>query len=793
MPNPLSHRATLFAVLLVALFGTTWLDTAWAQTCPDSGKTSSVVAAKKPERSAAEISKLPIQFNFKGGEALLNGESDMMSAEAHQGDRTISADALHYNSLTGFLKADGNVSFEDTELRVSGHDANMDAAGGVDFEQANFTLKNVAGRGSASRIQLSPQGNLGLDDVRYTTCPPGTSDWELTLSDLDINQATNTGTGRNVKLDFMGVPIFYTPWISFPVGNQRKSGFLFPNLRSSSRGGYSVLVPWYWNIAPNYDATLTPIVDTKRGFDLDTEFRYLTETSKGTLLSGYLPYDPTVNSWRGLLQLKQRSDFNPNLRVDVDAGSVSDNQWFEDFGQGRDETSQVFLMRALTLSAYSDGWATLLTVQNLQTLDYQLALDQRPYSALPQVTVSGQETHLPLGLNFDFDGELGYFTRNDLRDAANNGVPSVSGSRLYLAPTVSWPLRSAGLYLTPSASWRYTAQQLQHTAAGDNKTPSVAAPVWSVDSGMAFERLAGSHQQRLFTLEPRLLYFYAPYRPQQTELQVFDTGVPDFNFVQLFRTDRFVGPDRLGDANQLSTGITTRMLDSGNGKQFLSGTIGQAFYFKTPCVTAVPTTSSTSITQLNCDAAGNPTTSSSHSSDLIGQISLTAYRNWNAGVGVQWNPTQKRNERSELNFQYTPGHERVVNLSYQFAVNTAATSTACTASPSSTSCQSNAVDQWESTFAWPIGASWGSYGRVVYSRIDNKLHDYLAGLEYRSCCWNVRLVAGRSITTRAGEYDTKLGLQLELKGLSSVGNADTFLQGSIPGYSPRAAATAATN
>lgn len=775
---------------LVGLLVGLWLNNAAAQTCPEPVGVTNVASIPRKSASAADISKLPIEFTFQGGEAALSGQSDMNNAAARQGDRTVSADVLHYNSLTGFLKADGNVSFEDSQLRVSGTDANMDAGGGVEFDRANFMLKNVAGRGSAERIELDPAGKLGLDNVRYTTCPAGSTDWELSLSDLDINQATHTGTGRNVKLTFMGVPIFYTPWISFPVGNERKSGFLFPNLRSSSRGGYSILLPWYWNIAPNYDATLTPIIDTKRGAQLDTEFRYLTQNSLGILNGGYLPYDPTVNSWRGLINLKHRTDFTANWRLDVNAGSVSDNRWFEDFGQGRDETAQVFLPRNLSVIGYWRSWQSMLNLQNLQTLDYKLPLAERPYSALPRFVVSGAENRLPLGLRFGFDGELAYFTRNDITDTDGNSVPSVTGARAYLAPELSWPLRRSDMYFVPSASWRYTAQQLQHTVDGQDKSPSVSTPVWSVDTGMMFERFGGEQRQRTYTLEPRLLYFYVPYRYGQRNLQVFDSGVPDFNFVQLFRVDRFVGPDRIGDANQLSAGITSRMLDSSTGKQFLSGTLGQAFYFRPTCVNTTDV--------LDCDAEGNrlATATDKHSSDLIGQISLTAYNNWNASAALQWNPSQQHSERSEVNFQYTPGRNRVVNLSYRFARSTAiAGEIACNpdsnvapvTSDTLSSCEG--VDQWESSFAWPVGASWSTYGRAVYSRIDNKLHDYLGGVEYRSCCWNIRLIAGRSITTRDGEYDTRYGLQLELKGLSSVGNADAFLQSSIPGYSARASST----
>ena len=286
---------------------------------------------------------------------------------------------------------------------------------------------------------------------------------------------------------------------------------------------------------------------------------------------------------------------------------------------------------------------------------------------------------------------------------------------------------------------------------------------------MNFERLSAG-EQRLYTLQPRVLYVYVPYR-QQADVPIFDTGLPDFNLVQLFRVDRFVGPDRIGDTNQVSAGITTRMLDAHSGRQFLSGTLGQAFYLKAPCVTTVDAPSS-------CY-----THSTTHSSPVIGQVALSAYKNWTASMGVQWDPVASHTERSEMNFQYLPAQNKVINLSYRFArsigndtITTATNSVLNTA---------NRVDQWESSFAWPVGVNWSTYGRVVYSRLDNALHDYLGGIEYRSCCWNLRLVFGRSITTREGSYDTRLNLQFELKGLGSAGTADASLQNAIPGYSVR--------
>ncbi len=769
-----------------------------AQTCPDTGSTGT-------ERPAANISvidysKIPIQFSFDGGNSILNGKSLLFGAQAIQGGRSIIADTLHYDFATKKVQADGNVAYEDPQLRVTGSDANMDSSAGVEFDQASFSLKTRAGRGSASQIQLTPQGNLELSDVRYTTCPADKPDWQLKLSELDINQTTRTGTGHNVRLEFKDIPIFYTPWISFPVGDERKSGFLFPNFRSSSRGGYAVLVPWYWNIAPNYDATFTSIVDSVRGAELDSEFRYLSDWSKGTVLADYLPHDsvqreldPTQTSadvpqhaWRGLLQVKHQTDFNPYLRLELNGTTVSDNHWFEDFGQTRDETSQVYLSQTLDLSAYSSNWYASMAVENLQILFDQISKnnpDVRPYTTAPQITVAGHERQLPFGFDFDFDGELSYFTRNDRRSitGASGYDPNITGARLYAAPTLSLPLLTAGMYVIPSASWRYTAYQLhpndayeqnfetQHDGASVNISPTLSAPVSSLDMAMIFERLS-ANEQKLYTLQPRVLYVYTPYR-KQSDLPVFDTGLPDFNLVELFRVDRFVGPDRLGDTNQISAGITGRMLDSHTGKQFLSGTLGQAFYLKTPCVVSI-----TSTDTCNTDAT--------YASPIIGQVALSAYKYWNASVGMQWDPQESRTERSEINFQYLPAHNKVINLSYRFS---RATDGTVTDNSGNTLYPVNSVsvDQWESSFAWPVGVNWSTYGRVVYSRLEKSVHDYLGGIEYRSCCWNLRLVYGRSITTREGSYDTRINLQFELKGLGSAGTADASLQSAIPGYSPR--------
>ncbi len=737
----------LIAIAGVGLCGASH---AQVQTCPNYSSSQTTAPISRKPGSLPDTAQLPIELQADSWDAAINGEIHFSGkVQARQGERSLSADAVSYDTTSNNIVATGTVQYEDSTLQVSGADASMDSTGGAEVARANFMLKTSAGRGTAEKIQLSPDGKVALDAVRYTTCPPNDTDWELKLSDLDINQQTRIGSGRNVRLEFQGVPIFYLPWISFPVGDQRKSGFLFPSLGGSSRGGNSLSMPWYWNIASNYDDTITPSYDTSRGFKLDNEFRYLGAASKGSLVTGYLPHDNQTQEWRGLAKLLYRHDFTEALRLNIDASEVHDTEWFEDFGATRDDNSTVYLTRELSVGTYSDNWLAILNLQDLQVIDTTIALTDRPYSRLPQAVVRGRQS-LPFGVDFALDGELSYFTRGVVDRSTQQ--QSINGGRLSLVPELSMPLRTPGMYLTPSARWHYTQYQLQNTAAGTARSPSLSAPSYSLDSGLLFERLSGRKQQRLYTLEPRLLYTYVPYRTQ-SDLPLFDTGMPDFNLVQLFQTNRFIGPDRLGDTRQLSAGITTRMLDSRDGSQFLSGTIGQAYYFKTPCVT--------SLLQTTCST----TQGSDRSSDIIGQLSLAAYKHWTVNMGVQWRPDAGRGERGDVQLQYRPASDRTVNLGYNY--------------------DRGSVEQWVSSFAWPITRTWSGYGRVVYSRLDQKFLDHFAGLEYRSCCWNIRAVMGRAVTTRTGEYDTQYKLQLELKGLSSVGTADAFLESSIPGYSAR--------
>jgi LPS-assembly protein len=716
--------------------------TAAENQCPAPVRATGTGHPATPQRAEPALADTPIEYEADGVEATRDGtyllQGDVL---IKQGERTLKTRNAKYNTQEQSFSVDEDVQYADPELMVSGTSAQVDQVGGATFEGAQFELKDRNARGSADRIQVTRDSQLKLNGVRYTTCPVGEEDWVIRASDIDIRQRAGIGFGRGVRLDFKGVPILYAPFISFPVGNQRKSGFMFPTIGTSSRSGSSLAVPWYWNIAPNYDATFVPTWFSKRGGKLDSEFRYLTELGRGTLQTEYLPQDDEFGDSRHYVHYLDRSDFTDTLRLDIDAANVGDSQWFEDFGLGPEGTSISYLERTASLTYLTQHWLAVLRAQNFQTIDdLGIPPELRPHTMAPQLAVHAGFPNQLAGLQFGLDMEVGNFAHN-YEDRVTTGW------RADFAPEVRLPLRGAGVYLEPAASWRYTSYRLDDTGPPlADDAPSRSAPILSVDGGLIFERPSGRRAQRLQTLEPRFMYLYVPFR-NQNDLPVFDTATADLNLVQLFRTNRYVGADRLSDANQISVGFTSRLLDAENGKQFISGTIGQTYYFDAPRV-ALPG-----------EVLGD-----TEFSDIIAELDVTAFGDWNVGMGVQYDPNETRSEKGDVQLQYKPAFDRVANIGYRF--------------------RRGSIEQVDGSVAWPIGNDWSAYARLVYSLEDNKSLDQFAGLEYRSCCWRIRAVARRYVSDRTGDTDTSFLLQLELNGLSSVGvGADAFLERAIRGYS----------
>ncbi|MEA3196762.1 MAG: LPS-assembly protein [Gammaproteobacteria bacterium] len=747
------------------------------------------------------------------GNAVLNGR-----VKVRQDARTVTSDSVNYDDETGRVTVKGGVDFEDPKLRVRSDAGHYDINGAANFDQANFQLMDRNGRGFAKDIDVLPDGKLRLERVRYTSCPVGNEDWMLQASAINLDTKLQEGVARNVTMRFKDVPIFYTPYISFPLGDERKSGLLFPSFGHSGNNGFELEVPYYFNLAPNYDLTLTPGLLSARGVQIAGQFRYLSASSHGQLDTTFLPNDAQEHGDRSYFRFTDITDFKQGMRFDTDIASVSDSKYFEDFAVGSDQTSVTFLERRADLLYYDDAWRVRGELQNFQTIDITVPTtcaaatastlpaalcDQRPYSRVPRIQANAlwpvPNTHVELAL----DSEAVNFVRE----------VGPTGARFNVAPEIRWSSRGRGYFFEPAVGYDFTQYDLKNAAAGGLNAPSTptrALPYARVDTGLVFERDAGSQGQRTQTLEPRVVYSYVPYR-NQDELPIFDSGLPDLNLTELFRTNRYVGEDRIGDANQAALALTTRLFDHVSGAQYLSATIGQIRYFAVPRVglpdvAALASSGQTLVTLPGVNPLAMPGQAVVNSrgqiimaipgqyvsglpsqsfatlgsgqaavfpaSDIVADVAVTAYKHFSFNFDYLWNPYTAQTDKSEVSLQYRPDPTRVVNLGYRFQQNVLN--------------EQVILKQWDGSFAWPIAQHWNTVGRWVYSLQDRKTIEQVAGFEYKSCCYRIQVVQRRYITNRAGGLDTSIALQLELTGLSSVGKrADSFLEQSIRGYSTR--------
>ena len=651
------------------------------------------------------------------------------------GDRILRADGAHFDSKTRIFSVDGNVEFRDPESRVQADRAEFNQnTEEVVFDAAEFQLWGVPARGAAESIKIEGAGKLRLKKVSYTSCPEGKDDWMLRASKIHIDQNTGIGTARHARLNFKGVPILYFPYFSYPVTNKRKSGWLLPDLGSSQQRGIDIAVPYYWNIAPQYDATITPRFMSKRGLQLQSEFRYLAKKHNGVLTGEYLNDDDVTNENRSLAAWFHRTNFSSNWRGTIDAINVSDSAYFEDLSSGLASTSQTHLQRRMDVEWFNNVWSALLRFEDYQTIDDTIVPEDEPYQTLPQLAIRGFSPRGLFGMQYAFEGQAAYFNRD----------VGVTGVRAQLRPEIARSFRYRFLDVKPMVALDYTTYSLSDTMPGEPESPDRTVPIFSVDVGTAFERITDKRKW-LQTLEPRVMYTYIPFRGQD-DLPVFDTIEPNLNVVQLFRQNRFVGADRIGDTNQISLGITSRWIEAANGTEFLRATIGQIRYLNSLDVTL---------------PGGVP--SDSNSSDYLAELGMKLFDNWKMRLGYQWDSDRRKTQLAEVRVGYRSGDSKIANISYRF--------------------REDSLEQLDISAAWPVGSRWNLVGRYDYSIQDRKPLEGFVGVEYETCCWAVRTVWRRNLTRRTGESDTSISLQLILKGFGNPASAaDRLLDRGILGY-----------
>jgi LPS-assembly protein len=661
------------------------------------------------------------------------------NVELRRGEERIRADRLRYHKPTDTVEAGGQVGFETVSrdrfevesLRLNLGDHTGEATA------ARYRLGPDRARGDARRIDFLGEDRTRLTDVRYTTCREGQDSWFLRVRQLELNADTRQGVARGVKVEFFDVPIFYFPYLHFPLGDQRMSGFLAPEIGRNDKLGTVVALPYYFNIAPHLDDTFTPRLLTDRGLMLQNEFRYLTRQSEGRLSVEWLGNDRIIHDDRAAGYYLHQHRLSPAWSALVDLRAVSDKDYLADFGDRLQITSQTHLPQTGELNYRGPRWAFTARASSFQTVDKTILPADRPYSRLPQFTLG----LLPPG----GDGWRPHLDAEWVRFERDTGV---TGARATLRPALSLPVNRAWGHFTPKLGAHYIGYRLD-TAPDDS--PAVVRGFGSLDGGLVFERgtsFGGRPYQQ--TLEPRVYYLYVPSK-SQNGLPVFDTTPADFSFDGLFRENRFSGGDRIGDANQLTLAITSRTIDDGDGQERLRLSLGQIVYFDER--------------QVNLPAGTDTRTGS----DLAAEVSAWLIGNWHLRAGSQWDPDNNRAQKSSFFLQYQPDRRRILNLGYRFV--------------------RDQVGQTDLSIEWPVVSRWTARARSVYSFHDERNVDSTVGLEYHACCWAFRAFAYRRHESTRGQVNGIM-LQLELTGLSKLGAApDSPLGQSLFSFPPPAGAT----
>jgi LPS-assembly protein len=662
------------------------------------------------------------------------------NAVAQYDKQRLEAEYLIYRQESGEIEAPHGVRYTGNGMYVSGESATLDTElQEGELRNVKYALYKQHGRGEADVLHLDGTAKQHLEDTYYTTCPPGKDSWKLAAREVDLDQEKGTGTAHHAKLYLKDVPVLYTPYARIPIDDRRMTGLLFPKIGQTKETGFDASLPFYWNIAPNRDMTIIPRYMSDVGTMLGAEFRYLNAHSRGTLAGDYLPSDDRRDGEsRSLVSVRHYWTPVPRLRTSIVASNASDENYFEDLGTSLLQTSQTNLQRTAKAEYTGTWWDLGMMVQDFQTVDPDIRSAQRPYKQLPQLTFNAAPDTRLLGMKVETSAELNNFRHGD--DSV------VDGSRLDIQPRLSLPVYHAAWYVDPAVSLRHTIYNLDNMAPGTDNSPSRTLPVASLDAGTFFDR-NGYWGERNYvqTLEPRLFYLYVPDK-NQDDLPVFDTGDYDFNYWTLFRENRFSGPDRVGDANQLALSLTSRILDPASGRQIISASLGSLLYFSNRNVTL----------------PGDPV-ETDKSSDLIGEATLALARNWNADTEIHWNPQDAKTTRNDYRLQYRPGRRQLVNLSYRQ--------------------QSGLLKQTDMSFLWPLSPSWHVVGRWYYSLKSSETIEKLAGIGYETCCWQLQLLAQSYITNTEDDRNNSVFLQLELKGLGKLGTfVDDVLNRDILDY-----------
>lgn len=674
--------------------------------------------------------KIPVLLEADNVEA--DGEDSVtLSGDAFvaQGRQSISGGTITYSRETDQVNAVGGVklrSLAGDSVEADSIELDVNQKIGV-ATNAKFKLAErgeiapetnavaVQSRGTASKISLEGEQFVRMENVKYTTCADGQNDFFINAKSLEIDQATGMGKAKNASIVFKGVPLLYLPTLTFPINDQRKSGFLFPSIGSDTNSGFVFEAPWYWNIAPNVDATFFPRLFSDRGVQLGVEVRHKTDAGETQFYAEHLPSDDELlGEDRTLLTIKHDSDITQNLSLDIDFNDVSDRQYFEDFRSDIGFFSATYVPRSAKLSYSADYWDASLGYSDYEIVDDAINADGQPFERRPELSFS---TDLPKAgvVQFDVSGAATNFS-HDTRE---------EGWRYVVKPKVSIPFEEAWGYVTPALEVNHASYDLDGIDVDSRTTP-----IFTVDSGLYLEKdttLFG--EQVTQTLEPRALYSYID-ESDQNNAPIFDTEELKFNnFNSLYSSTGFTGDDRVADNQQLSLSVTTRMFDD-NGKQRLKASLGQAYYTDDRQVTI------------------NGIAETRDKSDLLGEIALDLGNNWTVESFLQYDTEASDFRTTNVGIKYELASDKFVSFGYRNS-------------------DDASIDQLIVEGEWPVSQSLSVFGTERYGLDESESLQTRVGFEYDACCWRLRLAADR-LRRSNSETRNAVFAEFELTGIGKV-------------------------
>ena len=725
-----------------------------------------------PQKQSTEISQGSVEIEGDSLETLLDRKMKARgNAILKKGNKTIRAETIEYDEVSEKIITKGNTDIELATMSLKGSDLNYklsDETGRIENSTFNFksdkkpktTIRNGVAitersydfRGDAKTIFFEGENKKRMESSRVTTCEAGSDDWYLKTNKMEVNTKTDRVSASNAVVEFKGVPLLYTPYVNFSLNSNRKSGFLSSTFGSTTKSGFDFQVPYYFNIAPNQDATLTARYLGKRGPQADGEYRYLGENFTNTNQVQFINHDEASGQDnRYFLKLQHTQNLGNGWSGSYDFQKVSDNNYFTDLATMIQVTSVVNLPQRANISYSGDILKFNAITEKYQTLtDYT----NSPYQRIPQLSLSARQDYGSYIANVN--SQWTYFDRDSKFNFIGND--KVTGSRFAATPSITMPIDQTYGYIKPKFSANIRSYSLNHLDSTTSyKSQDMVTPIMSVDSGMYFDRKVNLLNQNFTnTLEPRLMYVYIPYK-DQTKLPLFDTGLSDLNMQTLFAENQFNGQDRLNDANQLTAALTSKLIDK-NGRERMSGVIAQRFYFDDRR-TFLDTTNFT------------VTDSNKSRSDLFAGATARLANNLNLDGMWQYDPSKNKVLRNTISARYNPEPGKLFNMSYRMIDNVLDST--------------QSLKEFNVAGQWPLGNRFYSVGRFNYDLRASQTIETVAGVEYDGGCWVARTLFDRISLPTSPAANYTFFVQLELNGLGNIGmdpnKLNTFLYRNVPG------------